>query len=53
MQVETGLEGDSETEVLSGLSAGDVVVLPEQAGGGAGFTFPGGGGLGGGLGGIG
>ena len=46
--VETGLEGDTETEILSGLEAGDVVVLPEQAGGGGDFTFPGGG-IGGGL----
>jgi multidrug efflux pump subunit AcrA (membrane-fusion protein) len=39
--VETGLEGDSWTEVLSGLQPGDVVVLPEQESSGTdGFTFP-------------
>lgn len=44
-QVTTGLEGDSYTEVLSGLQDGDVVVLPQQsASGNTGFTFPGGGG---------
>ena len=47
--VTTGLEGDSETEILSGLSAGDIVVLPQQASGNSGFTFPGAG-VGGGLG---
>jgi multidrug efflux pump subunit AcrA (membrane-fusion protein) len=47
-QVTTGLEGDTYTEVLSGLQDGDVVVLPEQSGtGSTGFTFPGGGGPGG------
>ena len=50
--VTTGLEGDSFTEILEGLSDGDVVVLPEQdSGSGGGFTFPGGGIGGGGLGG--
>jgi multidrug efflux pump subunit AcrA (membrane-fusion protein) len=47
-QVTTGLEGDSYTEVLSGLQDGDVVVLPQQSStGSTGFTFPGGGGPGG------
>lgn len=51
-QVTTGLKGDTYTEVLSGLRAGDVVVLPTQSTtGSTGFTFPGGGGpVGGGLG---
>ena len=31
VQVTTGLEGDGFTEVLDGLSDGDVVVLPQQA----------------------
>jgi multidrug efflux pump subunit AcrA (membrane-fusion protein) len=48
--VTTGLQGDSETEVLSGLAVGDVVVLPQQESGGQ-LTFPGGG-LGGGIGGT-
>jgi macrolide-specific efflux system membrane fusion protein len=41
--VQTGLLGDSGTEITSGLAEGDVVVL--SAGGGlpAGFSFPGGG----------
>jgi len=39
--VTTGLKGDSETEILSGLSAGDVVILPQQTGGTGSFTFPG------------
>lgn len=47
VSVTTGLEGDSQTEVLSGLSPGDTVVIPQQAGSDTGFTFPGGGGLGG------
>jgi hypothetical protein len=43
--VTTGLEGDTYTEVLSGLQDGDVVVLPEQSTtGSSGFSFPGGGG---------
>jgi HlyD family secretion protein len=50
VQVVAGLEGDGFTEILSGLSDGDTVVLPEQADAPTGFTFPGGGG---GLGGIG
>ena len=45
--VVTGLEGDGFTEVLDGLSEGDVVVLPQAADPSGGFTFPGGGGLGG------
>jgi HlyD family secretion protein len=49
--VQTGLEGDSETEILSGLADGDVLVVPQQAGAPSGFTFPGG--APGGLGGIG
>lgn len=48
VSVTTGLEGDSQTEVLSGLAQGDVVVLPQQGGSGGTFTFPTGG-LGGGL----
>lgn len=48
--VTVGLQGDSETEVLSGLSEGDIVVLPQQDSGGE-LTFPGGG-LGGGFGGT-
>jgi HlyD family secretion protein len=52
--VTTGLEGDSQTEVLSGLLPGDTVVVPQQEGGDTGFTFPGGGGPpGGGTGGLG
>jgi HlyD family secretion protein len=47
VSVVTGLEGDGFTEVLDGLAEGDVVVLPEQADPSGGFTFPGGGGLGG------
>lgn len=48
--VTTGVEGDQTTEILSGLSEGDQVVIPTGAGAGG---FPGGGfpGLGGGLGG--
>lgn len=38
--VQTGLVGDTETEILSGLSAGDVLVVPQQSGAGGGFTFP-------------
>jgi hypothetical protein len=54
--VQTGLAGDTLTEIVSGLSEGDEVVLPTSTGGSGsgGFTFPGGGapgGLGGGLGG--
>jgi HlyD family secretion protein len=47
VEVVTGLEGDGYTEILSGLEAGDTVVLPEQAEAPTGFTFPGGGGIGG------
>ncbi|HWJ82512.1 MAG TPA: HlyD family efflux transporter periplasmic adaptor subunit [Nocardioides sp.] len=47
VEVVTGLEGDGYTEVLSGLSDGDKVVLPEQADAPSGFSFPGAGGLGG------
>ena len=47
VEVTTGLEGDGFTEILDGLSDGDVVFLPEQQDAGGGFTFPGGGGLGG------
>lgn len=48
--VQTGLEGDSQTEIVSGLAQGDTVVLPQQSGSSGDFTFPGGG-LGGGIGG--
>lgn len=48
VEVTTGLEGDGYTEVLEGLAQGDKVVVPQQADSGSGFTFPGGGGLGGG-----
>jgi HlyD family secretion protein len=51
--VTTGLKGDSQTEILSGLSPGDAVVIPQQEGGDTGFTFPGGGGGGGGGGPVG
>ncbi len=47
VEVVTGLEGDGYTEILSGLSDGDTVVLPEQAEAPTDFTFPGGGGVGG------
>lgn len=45
--VTTGLVGDGYTEVLDGLTEGDMVVLPQQSDSSGGFTFPGGGGLGG------
>lgn len=50
--VQVGLVGDSSTEITSGLSEGDVVVLSSGTDS-SGFTFPGGGipGVGGGLGG--
>jgi len=51
--VQVGLVGDSSTEITSGLSEGDVVVLTTGTGS-SGLTFPGGdipGGFGGGLGG--
>ena len=48
-QVGTGLVGDNGTEITSGLSDGDVVVLSTTTDSGNGFTFPGGG-LGRGLG---
>ena len=51
--VTTGLEGDSQTEILSGLSPGDTVVIPQQEGSDTGFTFPGGGPGGGPAGGLG
>jgi multidrug efflux pump subunit AcrA (membrane-fusion protein) len=38
--VQTGLAGDTYTEITSGLSAGDVVVLPTSGGSTGGFTFP-------------
>ena len=47
--VGTGLVGDSGTEITSGLSEGDQVVISNSTGTGGTFTFPGGG-LGGGLG---
>ena len=43
VQIQTGLTGDSTTEVTSGLSEGDVVVIPTSSGSTGGFTFPGGG----------
>jgi multidrug efflux pump subunit AcrA (membrane-fusion protein) len=44
VQVEVGLQGDTTTEVLSGLSPGDTVVLPEQTDSATdGFSFPAGG----------
>ena len=48
--VQTGLVGDSGTEITSGLSEGDQVVISTSTGTGPAFSFPGGG-LGGGLGG--
>jgi hypothetical protein len=47
--VQTGLVGDTFTEVLTGLSTGDVVVMPQQSATttGGGFTFPGAGRVGG------
>ena len=50
VQVEIGLQGDSDTQVISGLADGDVVVIPESDDSSTGFTFPGApaGGLGGG-----
>jgi len=48
--VVTGLVGDSGTEITSGLSEGDQVVISNSTVTGGTFTFPGGGGLGGGLG---
>jgi multidrug efflux pump subunit AcrA (membrane-fusion protein) len=51
--VTTGLEGDSQTEILSGLVPGDTVVIPQQEGSDTGFTFPDGGPGGGPVGGIG
>jgi len=51
--VTIGLKGDSQTEVLSGLEPGDVVVLPQQEGSDSGFTFPAGGPGGGPVGGLG
>jgi macrolide-specific efflux system membrane fusion protein len=54
-QVKTGLEGDETTQVISGLKAGETVVLPEASvasatPGGESGALPGGGGFpGGGL----
>jgi len=42
-RVETGLVGDNGTEITSGLSEGDAVVLSTSTDSGGGFTFPGGG----------
>jgi HlyD family secretion protein len=39
-QVGTGLVGDNGTEITSGLSEGDVVVLSTSTDSGGGFTFP-------------
>ncbi len=41
--MQTGLAGDSGTEITGGLAEGDVVVLPTSSGLPGGFTFPGGG----------
>jgi macrolide-specific efflux system membrane fusion protein len=49
--VQVGFVGDSTTEITSGLSEGDVVVVSTGTGG-TGFTFPGGG-VPGGFGGLG
>jgi macrolide-specific efflux system membrane fusion protein len=53
--VTLGVEGDSSTEIKSGVTAGTTVVLSSGSGLPSGFTFPTGGfpggGLGGGLGG--
>jgi multidrug efflux pump subunit AcrA (membrane-fusion protein) len=53
--VQTGLAGDQTTEIISGLAAGAVLVMPTTTTGTTGFTFPGrglgGGGAGRGLGG--
>ena len=47
---EVGITGDSGTEVVSGLTEGQVVVLPDTGTGTTGtFTFPGGGAVVGGL----
>ena len=48
--VEVGLVGDNGTQILSGLAAGDTVVLPSVASASTGGGFPGVGGVGGGLG---
>lgn len=50
--VQVGLEGDAQTEIVSGLSDGDILVLAQQASAPGGFSFPGGGPPGG-LGGLG
>ncbi len=47
--VEVGLVGDNGTQILSGLAAGDTVVLPSVASASTGGGFPGVG-VGGGLG---
>ena len=50
--VETGLVGDSSTEIVSGLEAGDTVVIPQTTVDSSGIDSPGGdaaGGLGGGF----
>lgn len=41
--VEVGLEGDQQTEIVSGLSEGERVVIPSASGFGEGGGFPGGG----------
>ena len=51
--VQIGLVGNSVTEIKSGLSDGDVVVIQNTGSGGSGFTFPTGGLPGGGIGGLG
>lgn len=51
--VEVGLAGDSQTQVISGLDQGDVVVVPQTDSDSSELTFPAGGPGGGGFGGMG
>jgi macrolide-specific efflux system membrane fusion protein len=48
--VQVGLVGDNGTQILSGLTAGQTVLLPTTTSSGTGSGFPGLGGVGGGLG---